>query len=56
MVEVGPSEVVIKFDGFYEDYEQQWARRDETDNADQMFDRAMLRAEVLPKVEKKLDK
>ena len=28
-VTVGPSEVVMKFDGFYEDFESIWAGRDE---------------------------
>ena len=31
-VEVGPTEVVSKFDAFYEDYENVWAKRDETAN------------------------
>lgn len=31
-VEVGPTEVVQKFDTFYEDYENVWAKRDETGN------------------------
>lgn len=33
-VEVGPTEVVEKFDTFYEDYEKVWAKRDETGNQD----------------------
>ena len=33
-VEVGPTEVVLKFDAFYEDYESVWAKRDETSNVD----------------------
>lgn len=56
VVEVGPSEVVMKFDGFYEDYENQWAKRDETHNPEQLFDRVMLRDEVLPQVQKSLTK
>ena len=53
---MGPSEVVSRFEGFYEDYESHWAQRDETDNVDQMFNRDLLRAEVMPKVEKALTK
>jgi len=48
--------VVSKFDGFYEDYENSWAKRDETNNPDQMFDKVMLREEVLPAVQKSLTK
>ncbi len=32
IVKIGPSEVVQKFDEFYEDFNQIWANRDESDN------------------------
>ena len=38
LLKVGPTEVVQKFDGFYEDYSNEWANRDETDNKDQQYD------------------
>jgi len=34
----------------YEDYENVWAKRDETENQDQMYDKSMMREEVLPEV------
>ena len=53
---MGPTEVVQKFEMQYEDYENVWAKRDETNNYDQMHDKEMLRDEVMPKVEKGLRK
>ena len=32
IVKIGPSEVVQKFDEFYEDFNKVWANRDESDN------------------------
>lgn len=32
IVKIGPSEVVQKFDEFYEDFNNVWANRDESDN------------------------
>ena len=54
--EVGPTEVVQKFEMQYEDYENVWAKRDETNNYEQMHDKEMLRDEIMPKVEKGLRK
>lgn len=34
VAKIGPSEVVLKFDEFYLDYNTTWATRDETDNYD----------------------
>lgn len=31
-ITVGPTEVVLKFEQFYEDYESVWGKRDELDN------------------------
>jgi len=53
-VPIGPTEVVLKFDEFYEHYNKDWANRDERDNKDQQFDRHMAREEVMPLVEKQL--
>ena len=52
MMKIGPSEVVGKFDQFYEQYNQDWANRDERDNKEQNYDRIMARQEVMPLVEK----
>ena len=32
---IGPSECVLRFDEFYEDYAKDWANRDERDNKEQ---------------------
>lgn len=34
VAKIGPSEVVLKFDQFYADYNVDWANRDETKNYD----------------------
>ena len=51
MVKVQITEVVQKFDGFYEDYNEVWANRDETENYEQKHDVAMAKGEVMPQVE-----
>ena len=55
-MKIGPTEVVQKFDEFYESYNKDWANRDERENKQQTFDRAMAREEVMPIVEKELKK
>jgi len=32
LLKLGPTEVVLKFDEFYEDYSNDWANRDEREN------------------------
>jgi len=39
LLKIGPTEVVQKFDEFYEDYTNEWANRDERDNKEQQYDR-----------------
>jgi len=56
VAKIGPSEVVLKFDEFYLDYNTTWATRDETDNYDQGYDRPMARDAVEPLVRKKKEK
>lgn len=34
VAKIGPSEIVLKFDQFYTDYNSDWANRDETKNYD----------------------
>ena len=55
-MKIGPSEVVGRFDEFYEEYNKDWANRDEHENKKQAFDRNMARDEVMPTVEKELKK
>ena len=52
LLKIGPSEVVQKFDNFYEEYNGDWANRDERENKEQNYDRIMAREEVMPIVEK----
>jgi len=49
-LKIGPSEVVQKFDEFYEDYNGIWANRDESENYQQHYDVAMGKEEVMPSV------
>ena len=51
-MKIGPSEVVGKFDQMYEQYNEEWASRDESNNKKQEYDRVMAREEILPQVEK----
>lgn len=51
VVKIGPSEVVQKFDEFYEDYNDVWANRDETENYQQQFDNDMAKDEVMPELQ-----
>lgn len=51
VVKVQITEVVQKFDGFYEDYNEVWANRDETENYEQKHDVPMAKEEVMPQVE-----
>jgi hypothetical protein len=50
IVKIGPSEVVQKFDEQYEDYNDIWANRDESENYQQHYDNPMAKEEVLPMV------
>jgi hypothetical protein len=55
-VKIGPSEVVQKFDEFYEDYNDVWANRDETENYQQHHDTELAKEEVLPMVQEEYKK
>ena len=52
LMKIGPSEVIQKFDSFYDEYNGDWANRDERENKEQQYDRVMAREEVMPLVEK----
>ena len=56
MLKVGPTEVVQKFDEFYDGYAGEWENRDESNNKEQQYDRQMARDEVLPLVKKEYQK
>ena len=56
LLKLGPTEVVLKFDEFYEDYSGDWANRDERENKEQQYDRQLARDEVMPIVEKEFKK
>lgn len=53
VAKIGPSEIVMKFDQFFSDYNLDWSNRDETKNYDQSYDRDMAISSVRPEVEKK---
>ena len=50
-VKIGPSEVVQKFDEFYEDYNNVWANKDEVENYLQHHENDMAKDTVRPTVE-----
>jgi SpoVK/Ycf46/Vps4 family AAA+-type ATPase len=56
IIKIGPSEVIQKYDEFYEDYNNIWANKDESENYQQHFDRDMARGEMLPVVQDELKK
>ena len=55
-LKIGPTEVVQKFDEFYDEYNGDWANRDERENKEQRYDRQMARDEVMPIVQKDFQK
>lgn len=55
-MKIGPTEIIQKFDEFYEDYNKVWANKDESDNYKQHFDRPMAHDEMLPVVQDELKK
>lgn len=56
VIKIGPSEIVQKFDEFYEDYNNVWSNKDESENYQQRYDRGMAHDEMLPIVEDELKK
>lgn len=56
VAKIGPSEVVQKFEEFYEDYTGVWENRDETENYQQAYDTEMAKEEVMPNVEEEFKK
>lgn len=48
---VGPSEVVRKFDEFYDGYNDEWANAPEENNQDQVFDTEKAKKEIMPDIE-----
>ena len=53
IAKIGPTEVVLKFDEFYQTYNQDWHNRDETKNLEQTYDKEMALIAARPEVEKK---
>ena len=51
VVKIGPSEVVTKFDEQYDEYNDAWINRDETENYKQEYDVEMAKQEVMPSLE-----
>ena len=51
VIKVGPSEVVQKFDEQYDNFNEAWVNRDETDNYKQEHDVEMAKEEVMPLIQ-----
>ena len=51
VVKIGPTEVVTKFDNFYDEFNEDWINRDESGNQEQKHDEAKAREDVLPSIE-----
>ena len=51
IIKIGASEVVQKFDEQYDDYNDSWVARDETDNYKQTHDAELVKQEVMPILE-----
>lgn len=49
-VKIGPTEVVGKFDMFYDEFNSDWVTRDETGNHMQSYDEALARQDVRPQI------
>jgi len=48
---IGPSEIVQRFDEQYEDFNENWNQRDESENYKQEYDVDLTKQEVLPVLE-----
>lgn len=51
LVKIGPTEVVTKFDVFYDEFNEDWVNRDETTNQMQKHDESKAREDVMPLIE-----
>lgn len=51
ILKFGPSEVITKFDEQYDDYNDSWMNRDESENYKQQCDLEVAKAEVMPLLE-----
>ena len=45
---IGPSEIVQRFDEQYEEFNEVWNNRDESENYKQEYDTELTKEEVLP--------
>ena len=50
-INIGPSEIVQRFDEQYEDFNENWNQRDESENYKQEYDVGLTKEEVLPILE-----
>jgi SpoVK/Ycf46/Vps4 family AAA+-type ATPase len=51
VIKIGTSEIVQKFDEQYDDYNENWVNRDETENYKQQHDTELAKTEVMPLLE-----
>jgi hypothetical protein len=51
IAKIGPSEVIQRFDEHYQDFNEEWVNRDETENYKQEHDVNLAKLEVMPLLE-----
>jgi SpoVK/Ycf46/Vps4 family AAA+-type ATPase len=54
VIKIGTSEVVTKFDDFYDEWKQEWDQKDEANNQEQKHDEEKTRDDVMPSIEDQL--
>lgn len=56
IIKIGTSEIVQKFDEHYDNYNDVWVNRDETDNYKQQHDVELAKVEIMPILEEEYKK
>jgi SpoVK/Ycf46/Vps4 family AAA+-type ATPase len=54
VIKIGTSEVVTKFDDFYDEWKNDWDQKDEANNQEQKHDEEKTRDDVMPSIEDQL--
>jgi len=54
VIKIGTSEVVTKFDDFYDEWKNEWDQKDESSNQEQKHDEEKTRDDVMPSIEDQL--
>ena len=48
---IGASEIITKFDDFYDEWKVDWSNRDETRNQEQKHDEDLTKREIMPSIQ-----